>query len=171
MVLDEVQSRFGQRSRVIDTLAGSVGESVDFFGTNRKPVRVSGGLALERPLVEGVTDVGQAEAADGAAGDGVSGGRENAVDDLVGLADVDEVRCSLDLVEVEWNLAGNGAVESGLEERGPSLLELVGTAAIVFANSGNSRIDALKNLRKVLLPKSACISKLVIFVFVRSSKN
>jgi hypothetical protein len=51
------------------------------------------------------------------------------------------------------------------------LLELVGTAAIVFANSGNSRIDALQNLRKVLLPKSSCISKFVIFVFVRSSKN
>ena len=148
MMLDEVQRRFGQGSRVIDTLPGSVsgtGQSVDVFNANRKPVRVPRGLALEWTLVESVADVRQPKAADGAAGDGISGCCKDAVDDFVGLSDVDEVGCSLNLVEVERDLAGDGAVEAGLEKRRPTLLELVGTAAVAFANSGNTRIDALKS--------------------------
>ena len=82
--------------------------------------------------------------ADGAAGDGVLGGREDAVDDLVGLADVDEVRRALDLVEVERDLAGNGAVEPGLQEGRPAVVELVRAAAVVLADPRDARVDALK---------------------------
>ena len=53
------------------------------------------------------------------------------------------LRSGLDLVEVEGDVAGDGAVEPGLEEGGPSLLELVRAAAVVLADSGHSGINSL----------------------------
>lgn len=53
----------------------------------------------------------------------------------------DNLRRCLQLVEVEGIIAGNGAVEAGLYERCPSIVELVRTAFIVLADACHSRIN------------------------------
>ena len=152
VLLDEVELRFGQGGGIIDALAGTIScQAVDVLDAYRKPVRISCRLTLEGALVERVPNVRQAEAANGTSGDGVFRCREHAVNDFVRLADVDEVRSALDLVEVERHLAGNGAVESGLQKGRPAILKLVRTTAVVFADSGNTGVDALKNLFNLVM--------------------
>ena len=122
-------------------------QAVDLFHTDWKPVGVGIGLALEGSFVKSVADVRKPETANGTSGDGISGCGENSVNDLVGLSNVNEVRCSLDFVKVEGDLARDGAVEPGLEECGPAMLELVRASPIALANSGNPGIDALWRIK------------------------
>lgn len=65
-------------------------------------------------------------------------------------ADVDDVSHSLQDVEVEVRVAGDGAVESGLEEGGPLLLQDTGRAAsVVLANPGHTRKHHLPDTASV----------------------
>ena len=48
------------------------------------------------------------------------------------------------MIEVEWVLPGEGAVEPGLEECGPAVLVLIGTALVRLADPGNAGVDALE---------------------------
>ena len=54
------------------------------------------------------------------------------------------LRRGLDLVEVEGDVSGDGAVEPGLEEGGPAVLVLVGAAAVAFADAGHAGVHALE---------------------------
>ena len=47
-------------------------------------------------------------------------------------------------VEVEGPLAGDGAVEPRLEERGPLVAEFVRAARVVFADAGHAGEDGLE---------------------------
>ena len=47
-------------------------------------------------------------------------------------------------VEVEGPLAGDGAVEPRLEERGPLVAEFVRAARVVFAHAGHAGEDGLR---------------------------
>ena len=49
-------------------------------------------------------------------------------------------------------MARHGAVEPGLEERGPLVVELVSATFVVLADARNPRVDALKG-QKVGLNK------------------
>ena len=150
MTLDEVEARFRKCVRVVVAKPGpGLG---DLRPGRGKPVRVDRLLVLEGPVLEGGEHVRELEAADGAAGDGVVCRREDAVKDLLvlgrpainRLGAFDEAGRRLDLVEVERNLARDGAVEPGLEEGGPLVVELVSAALVVLAHASDSRIDALK---------------------------
>jgi hypothetical protein len=121
-------------------------QAVDLFRTHWKPVGVGIGLALERSFVESVANVGETETANGTSGDGISGGGENSVNYLICLSNIDEFRCSLDLIEVEWNLPRDGTIESGLKECGPAVLEFVRASFITLAYSSNPGIDALRKI-------------------------
>lgn len=63
---------------------------------------------------------------------------------------MDDISYSLQYVEVEVRVAGNGAVETRLEERGPLFLQHTGgAAAVVLTNSGHPRKDDLEKIRLV----------------------
>ena len=47
------------------------------------------------------------------------------------------------MVEVEWIVPRQGAVEPGLEVGGPPVLELVPPALVVLAHAGHARVHAL----------------------------
>ena len=112
---------------------------------HREPVGVGAGLALEGALVEGVADVAQPEGAYGAPGDGVVGGREDAVDELVPVAEVNHLAGRrLDLPKLEGHVSGDGAVETRLQERRPLVLEFVGAARVVFADARHAREHGLR---------------------------
>ena len=88
----------------------------------------------------------EAEGADGRAGDGVVRGGEDAVDELVAGAvlEVDHLGGGgLDLVEVEGHGAGERAVEAGLEEARPLVLEVVRPAAVVLTHPGDAGVNGL----------------------------
>ena len=77
--VDKIEGQIGQRSGVVDALAGP---RVRNLGTlNRQPVRVDGALFLEVTL-ERVGDVLQGKGADGRAADAVHWGSERAVNQL-----------------------------------------------------------------------------------------
>lgn len=64
--------------------------------------------------------------------------------------DVDDVSHGLQDVEVEVGVAGNGAVEAGLEEGGPLFLQHARrAAAVVLTNPGHPRKDDLRTIRTV----------------------
>lgn len=144
MALDEVEARFRQRVRVVVAKAGP--GLRDLRLGRRKPVGVDGLLVLEWPVLEGGEHVGELEAADGAAGNGVVSRRKDTVEDLLvrgrpavdRLRAFDEPRRGLDLVEIEWNLTGDGTVEPSLQEGGPLVVELVGPAFVVLAHASHS---------------------------------
>lgn len=61
--------------------------------------------------------------------------------------DVDDVSHGLQDVEVEVGVAGNGAVEAGLEEGGPLFLQHARrAAAVVLTNPGHPRKDDLRGI-------------------------
>ena len=144
VALDEVEARFRQSVRVVVAKPGP--GLRDLRPGGREPVGVDRLLVLEGPVFEGGEHVRELEAADGAAGDGVVGRREDAVKDLLvlGRAAVDRLGAfdepgrRLDLVEVERDLARDGAVEPGLEEGRPLVVELVRAALVVLANASDS---------------------------------
>lgn len=49
-----------------------------------------------------------------------------------------------DLVEIERKVSGDGAIQTGLEERRPPIAEAVWPATIVFAHASHSRIHSLR---------------------------
>ena len=51
-------------------------------------------------------------------------------------------------VEVEGPLAGDGAVEPRLEERGPLVAEFVRAARVVFAHAGHAGEDGLEGRKR-----------------------
>lgn len=66
-------------------------------------------------------------------------GGEDAVDEVL----LGQVEGALQLVVVEGNLPGAGAVEPRLHERGPGVLEEKPPANVVLADSRHARIDRL----------------------------
>ena len=52
-------------------------------------------------------------------------------------------RRGLYLVEVEGHVPVQGAVQPGLDEGGPLVLELVGAAAVALAHAGHAGVDGL----------------------------
>lgn len=73
--------------------------------------------------------------------------------------DVDDVRHSLQNVEVEVGVAGNGAVEAWLEERGPLFLQHTRrAAAVILANPGHPRKYHLRKNRNAQLRRNAWVS-------------
>ena len=55
------------------------------------------------------------------------------------------IRCLLtQVVEVEWVLSGQRAVEPGLEVRAPAALVLVGAAAVRLADACDAGVDGLQ---------------------------
>lgn len=68
----------------------------------------------------------------------------------VSPVDVDDVSHGLQDVEVEVGVAGNGAVQAGLEEGGPLFLQHARrAAAVVLTNPGHPRKDDLRKIRTV----------------------
>ena len=49
-----------------------------------------------------------------------------------------------EVIEVEWVLSGQRAVEPGLEVGGPAALVLVGAAAVRLADARHARVDGLQ---------------------------
>ena len=49
-----------------------------------------------------------------------------------------------EVIEVEWVLSGQRAVEPGLEVRGPAALVLVGAAAVRLADARHARVHGLQ---------------------------
>lgn len=58
---------------------------------------------------------------------------------------VRQIGHALDLVEVERIVAGQGAVQTGLDERGPVVSQHGFPAHVVFAHSGDPRVHPLKH--------------------------
>ena len=58
---------------------------------------------------------------------------------------------ALDLVEVERHLAGDGAVEPGLQVARPVVLEPLGAALVVFADAGYPGVNSLEQKVKLLI--------------------
>lgn len=66
-------------------------------------------------------------------------GREDAVDEVL----LGQVEGALQLVVVEGDLSGAGAVEPGLHERGPGVLQEESPADVVLADSSHAGVDRL----------------------------
>lgn len=66
-------------------------------------------------------------------------GREDAVDEVL----LGQVEGTLQLVVVEGDLPGAGAVEPRLHERGPGVLQEKSAANVVLADSCHAGIDCL----------------------------
>ena len=139
--LDEVEAGVVELPAVGRARPGAGGRRV----RHREPVGVGAGLALEGSLVEGVPDVAEPEGADGAAGDGVVGSGEDAVDEFVSVAKVHHLAGRrLDLPELEGHVAGDGAVQARLQERCPLILELVRASRVVLAHACHAREHGLR---------------------------
>lgn len=66
-------------------------------------------------------------------------GREDAIDEIL----LGQVEGALQLIVVEGNLPGAGAVEPRLHERGPGVLKEKSPADVVLADSCHAGIDCL----------------------------
>ena len=111
---------------------------VRVVGSDRAPGGVGLGLLLEGS-VERVLNGAHVEAADGRTRDAVLRSRKRRVHHRLRLDEVDR----LDLVEVERIVARNGAVQPGLQEGGPVVLEDQIPAAVVLADASDSGVDGL----------------------------
>ena len=140
VLLDEVEVLVVQLTGVVVTGPGpTVGLVVP---GEREPVGVDVRLPLEG-TVEAVEDVAHLETADGAPGDGVLRRVEDPEDGAVLPLGVDHPGHGLDLVEVEGVGAGDGAVEPGLGEGGPLVLEGVRPSVVLLTDSAHPTVDRL----------------------------
>ena len=94
-------------------------------------------------LTEALQDVAEFEGANRAARDRVLRGGENSVDHPVTSGQISGVGRPLDLVEVEGELSGDGAVEPGLDEGRPPVLVALGTPGVILAHPGHPGVDRL----------------------------
>lgn len=113
------------------------------------PVGVAVLLSLEATIERGLNVV-EIKGTHGRAGNRIIGRLENSVNHAALLVMVriraqgrfqDNLRRRLQLVEVEGIVAGNGAVEPGLYERRPSIVELIRSALVVLAYACDTRVD------------------------------
>ena len=140
VLLDEVEVLVVQLTGVVVTGPGTtVGLVVP---GEREPVGVDVRLPLEG-TVEAVEDVAHLETADGAPGDRVLRRVEDPEDGAVLPLGVDHPGHGLDLVEVEGVGAGDGAVEPGLGEGGPLVLEGVRPSVVLLTDSAHPTVDRL----------------------------
>ena len=140
VLLDEVEVLVVEMTGVVVTGPGPTLRLV--VPGEREPVGVDVRLTLEG-AVKAVEDVAHLETADGAPGDGVLRRVENPKYGAVLPLGVDDPTHCLDLVEVEGVGAGDGAVEPGLGEGGPLVLEGVRPSVVLLTDSPHPTVDRL----------------------------